>query len=136
MKTVARCDDAGLSLAALARLGGAVEQSKREAVRARVGPRRSLSGGTAPQKVPPLLLRCATGSSRWSSLRDPAPQQPWATSSRESVRGALSNYVGKPAARRRPIRATGVPRLLRREMRNDDQREEPKLSTQQQGGTF
>ena len=59
MNGVARCYCAGLALAALARLGVAVEKARRE------GPAREGSGvgvpcrgGSAPQKVPPLLLRC------------------------------------------------------------------------------
>src|SRR5687768_13707258 len=54
----------------------------------------SLPGGTAPQKVPPLLLRCATGSSRWSSVAHLAPQQPWARElARMTARGGVASWI-------------------------------------------
>ncbi len=88
MKTAARCSVAGLSL------GVAVGASPREIKDARVreadGSRRSLPGGTAPRKVPPLPLSRLTffrstpaGSSRWSSMAHLAPQQPCERVSRQ-----------------------------------------------------
>src|SRR5688500_7078959 len=130
MKTVARCYVAGLALAALARLGVVVAGAGREASGAR-------------ERFLPLPCQGyspAEGSPPVAALRLLAPPVG------RRLRTARRNNLGTPVARRRARAASRSPeqsrattvrvrrasiarlacrRLLRREVRNDDQREEP-----------
>jgi hypothetical protein len=62
MKTVARCYDAGLSLAALARLGGGIEKSR---------PRGPVGGQTILAR--PTLGKCCASRPRWQQDASTAP---------------------------------------------------------------
>src|SRR5688500_13022527 len=79
MKTVERYCCAGLSLAALARHGGAAGAAlPRGPLATRTVVDVPLPGGYSPSEgSPPVAATSGLGSSRWSSLRTRAPQQPW-----------------------------------------------------------
>ena len=101
MNGVARSFDAGLSLAALGRLGGAVEGSPPRGPLARSrAPRRSLPGGTAHQKV---LAKAPVAALQ--ALAPPVGRRSH-TSRRNNLRH-LARAIGKRRCRAATARATG-----------------------------
>jgi hypothetical protein len=109
MNGAARSFDAGLSLAALARLGGAVDKAQREGVRAQSAIPSAPCPGVQPlRRPPPVSATSGFGSSRWSSIAHLAPKQPSAREPREPADtracGACG-ACGAPAAQRRRRRA-------------------------------